>query len=419
MCKSQIFFNIDLLLFASVSLTAKKYFKTSLMNRKLRMGMVGGGKDAFIGAIHRIAANMDGLIELAAGALSINPEVAIESGHALFLPEDRIYLNYEDMIKKEAALPADKRIDFVTIVTPNFAHFAPAMLALENGFHVVIEKPIAFTLDEAKQLKQKVEETGLILCLTHTYSGYPLVKQARAMVADGILGKVRKVWVEYPQGWLSKLSEREGNAQAAWRTDPKKSGKSGAMGDIGTHAAHLAEYITGAKITHLCADLNILVPGRALDDDGNVLLKFDNGAAGVLMASQVAAGEENALKIRIYGEKGGLEWAQHEPNTLIVKWLDAPTQLLRAGGNYGDRLSSYAIHNSRTPGGHPEGYLEAFGNIYRNFAHTLGAKIDGKTPTKEDLDFPGVEDGIRGMAFIDNVVASGQSDQKWHEYIVG
>ena len=389
------------------------------MNRKLRMGMVGGGKDAFIGAIHRIAANMDGLIELAAGALSINPEVAIESGHALFLPEDRIYLNYEDMIKKEAALPADKRIDFVTIVTPNFAHFAPAMLALENGFHVVIEKPIAFTLDEAKQLKQKVEETGLILCLTHTYSGYPLVKQARAMVADGILGKVRKVWVEYPQGWLSKLSEREGNAQAAWRTDPKKSGKSGAMGDIGTHAAHLAEYITGAKITHLCADLNILVPGRALDDDGNVLLKFDNGAAGVLMASQVAAGEENALKIRIYGEKGGLEWAQHEPNTLIVKWLDAPTQLLRAGGNYGDRLSSYAIHTSRTPGGHPEGYLEAFGNIYRNFAHTLGANIDGKTPTKEDLDFPGVEDGIRGMAFIDNVVASGQSDQKWHEYIVG
>ena len=389
------------------------------MNRKLRMGMVGGGKDAFIGAIHRIAANMDGLIELAAGALSIHPEVAIESGRSLFLPEDRIYLNYEDMITTEAALPADKRIDFVTIVTPNFAHFAPAKLALEHGFHVVIEKPIAFTLDEAKQLKQIVEETGLILCLTHTYSGYPLVKQARAMVADGVLGNIRKVWVEYPQGWLSKLSEREGNAQAAWRTDPKKSGKSGAMGDIGTHAAHLAEYITGSKITYLCADLNILVPGRALDDDGNVLLKFDNGAAGVLMASQVAAGEENALKIRVYGEKGGLEWAQHEPNTLIVKWLDAPTQLLRAGGNYGDRLSTYATHNARTPGGHPEGYLEAFGNIYRNFAHTLAARLDGITPSKEDLDFPGVEDGIRGMAFIDNVVASGQSDQKWHKYIVG
>ena len=294
------------------------------MNRKLRMGMVGGGKDAFIGAIHRLAANMDGLIELACGALSINPEIAKDSGRSLFLPEDRTYLNYEEMIKKEAALPADKRIDFVTIVTPNFAHFAPAMMALDNGFHVVIEKPIAFTLDEAKQLKKKVEETGLILCLTHTYSGYPLVKHAKQMVKDGVLGKIRKIWVEYPQGWLSKLSEREGNAQAAWRTDPKKSGKSGCMGDIGTHAAHLAEYISGLKITHLCADLNIMVEGRALDDDGNVLLKFDNGAAGVLMASQVAAGEENALKIRIYGEKGGIEWAQHEPNTMLVNGLINP-----------------------------------------------------------------------------------------------
>ena len=386
------------------------------MNRKLRMGMVGGGKDAFIGAIHRFAANMDGLIEVAAGALSINPEIAVDSGKMLFLPADRTYLTYDEMITKEAALPADKRIDFVTIVTPNFAHYAPAMMALDHGFHVVIEKPIAFTLDEAIQLKKKVEETGLILCLTHTYSGYPMVKQAKAMVSDGVLGKIRKVWVEYPQGWLSKLSEREGNAQAAWRTDPKKSGKAGCMGDIGTHAAHLSEYITGAKITHLCADLNALVPGRMLDDDGGVLLKFDNGAAGVLMASQVAAGEENALKIRIYGEKGGLEWAQHEPNTLLVKWLDAPTQILRAGGNYGDRLSSYATSNCRTPGGHPEGYLEAFANIYHNFAKTLSARIDGSTPTKEELDFPGVEDGIRGMAFIDNVVASAQSDIKWTEY---
>lgn len=378
--------------------------------------MIGGGKDAFIGAIHRFAANMDGLIEVAAGALSINPEVAVESGKMLFLPAERTYLTFQEMIEKEAALPADKRIDFVTIVTPNFAHFAPAMMALEHGFHVVIEKPIAFTLDEAKQLKQKVEETGLILCLTHTYSGYPLVKQAKAMVADGVLGAIRKVWVEYPQGWLSKLSEREGNAQAAWRTDPKKSGKSGCMGDIGTHAAHLSEYITGAQITHLCADLNAMVPGRMLDDDGNVLLKFSNGAHGVLMASQVAAGEENALKIRVYGEKGGIEWAQHEPNTLLVKWLDAPTQILRAGGNYGDRLSSYATMNCRTPGGHPEGYLEAFANIYHNFAKTLSAKIDGTEPTKEELDFPGVADGIRGMAFIDNVVASAQSDIKWTEY---
>ena len=269
------------------------------MKRKLRYGMIGGGKDAFIGAIHRIAANMDGLIELSCGALSINPDIAVDSGRSLFLNEDRIYLNFEEMIKKESQLPADKRIDFVTIVTPNFAHFAPAMMALDHGFHVVIEKPIAFSLDEAKQLKQKVEETGLLLCLTHTYSGYPMVKQAKAMVKEGMLGKIRKVWVEYPQGWLSKLSEREGNAQAAWRTDPKKSGKAGSMGDIGTHAAHLSEYITGLQITELCADLNIMVEGRALDDDGNVLLKLNNGAAGVLMASQVAAGEENALKIRV------------------------------------------------------------------------------------------------------------------------
>lgn len=388
------------------------------MNRKLRMGMVGGGKDAFIGAIHRHAAFMDGLVELTAGALSINPDIARESGKSLFVPEDRIYLTYDEMIKKEAALPAEKRIDFVTIVTPNFAHFAPAMMALDHGFHVVIEKPITFTIEEAKQLKKKVEETGLLLCLTHTYSGYPMVKQARAMVQGGVLGKIRKVYVEYPQGWLSKLSEREGNAQAAWRTDPKKSGKSGCMGDIGTHAAHLAEYISGLEITHLCADLNVMVEGRLLDDDGNVLLKFNNGAAGVLMASQVAAGEENALKIRLYGEKGGLEWAQQEPNTLLVKWLDQPMQVLRAGGNYGDRLSSFATANCRTPGGHPEGYLEAFGNIYRNFALTLSARIDGKEPTKEQMDYPKVDEGIRGMAFIDNVVASGQSDKKWFEHKV-
>ncbi|PWT78884.1 MAG: oxidoreductase [Bacteroidetes bacterium] len=383
------------------------------MNRKLRMGMVGGGKDAFIGAIHRIAANMDGLIELVAGALSINADIARDSGKALFLPEERTYLTYDEMLEKESKQPKDKRMDFVTIVTPNFAHFAPAMLALDKGFNVVIEKPITFTIDEAKQLKKKVEETGLVLCLTHTYSGYPMVKQAKHMVQSGALGKVRKIWVEYPQGWLSKLTEREGNAQAAWRTDPKKSGKSGCMGDIGTHAAHLAEYITGLRITHLCADLNVMVQGRALDDDGNVLLKFDNGAAGVLMASQVAAGEENALKIRIYGEKGGIEWAQQEPNTLLVKWLDQPTQIFRAGVGYKEPLSGFATHNFRTPGGHPEGYLEAFGNIYRNFALTLSARIDGKEPSKEMLDFPKVDEGIRGMAFINNVVKSAASNEKW------
>ena len=385
------------------------------MNRKLRMGMVGGGQDAFIGAIHRLAANMDGLVELACGALSINPEIAVASGKALFLPESRTYLTYEEMIKAEAALPANERMDFVTIVTPNFAHFAPAMMALDHGFHVVIEKPITFSLDEAKQLKKKLDETGLTLCLTHTYSGYPMVKQAKAMVADGKLGKIRKVWVEYPQGWLSRLSEREGNAQAAWRTDPKKAGKSSVMGDIGTHAAHLSEYITGAKITDVCAELNTLVEGRLMDDDGAVMLKFDNGAKGVLIASQVAAGEENALKIRVYGELGGIEWFQHEPNSLIVKWLDAPSQILRAGSAH---LYKAASHNCRTPAGHPEGYLEAFANIYRNFALTLGCKIDGTTPTAEMLDFPGVEDGIRGMAFIDNVVASAHSDKKWTPYVL-
>jgi len=382
------------------------------------MGMVGGGKDAFIGAIHRIAANMDGLIELSCGALSINPQIAMESGEILFLEEDRIYTTYEEMIQKEKALPGEKRIDFVTIVTPNFAHFAPAMAALDAGFHIVIEKPMTFTLDEAKELKKKVEETGLMLCLTHTYSGYPMVKQARYMVQNGELGNIRKIIVEYPQGWLSKLSEREGNAQAAWRTDPKKSGKSGSMGDIGTHAAHLAEYISGLKIEKLCADLNTMVEGRALDDDGSVLLRFDNGAVGVLIASQIAAGEENALKIRIYGEKGGVEWAQMEPNTLIVKWLDQPTQLLRAGSNYTHVLSSFATQNCRTPGGHPEGYLEAFGNIYRNFAISLQARIEGKEPSKEAMDFPKVDEGIRGMAFIDAVVASNESDKKWTEFVV-
>ena len=380
------------------------------------MGMVGGGKDAFIGAIHRIAANMDGLIELCCGALSINPEIAKESGKLLFLPDDRIYLTYEEMITKESKMPADKRIDFITVVTPNFAHFAPAMMALDNGFNVIIEKPMTFTLDEAKQLKKKVEETGLILCLTHTYSGYPMVKQARAMVQEGKLGKLRKIIVEYPQGWLSRLSEREGNAQASWRTDPKKSGKAGAMGDIGTHAAHLAEYISGLKITKLCADLNIVVEGRALDDDGNVLLKFENNVSGVLIATQIAAGEENNLTIRVYGEKGGLEWHQQEPNTLLAKWLDEPAQILRAGSNYTNALSSYATQNCRTPGGHPEGYLEAFANIYKNFAQTLLSKIEGKQPTKEMLDFPGVDDGVRGMAFIENVVASGNSKEKWTDF---
>ena len=389
-----------------------------MSHRKLRMGMIGGGKDAFIGAIHRIAANMDGLIELVCGALSLHKELAIESGHMLFLPENRIYTTYEDMITAESKLPADVRMDFVTIVTPNFAHFAPAMMALDHGFNVVIEKPITFTLDEARQLKKKLDETGLMLLLTHTYSGYPMVKEAREMVKSGKFGKIRKIYVEYCQGWLSKLSEREGNAQAAWRTDPTKSGKSGCMGDIGTHAAHLAEYISGLKIIQMCASLNVVVEGRMLDDDGAVLLRFEDKATGTLTASQIAAGEENALKIRVYGENGGLEWAQQEPNTLTLRWLDNPAQTYRTGSNYTDRESIYATHNARTPGGHPEGYLEAFGNLYRNFALTLSAKINHEEPKSEWLDFPGIEDGIRGMAFIENVVASNLSDEKWTDYVI-
>jgi predicted dehydrogenase len=385
------------------------------MKRKLRMGMVGGGKDAFIGAIHRIAANADGLIELVCGALSINKEIAVDSGRSLFLNEDRIYTTYEEMIEKESQLPEGQRMDFLTIVTPNFAHFGPAMMALDNGFHVVIEKPITLTLDEAKQLKSKVEETGKVLALTHTYTGYPIVKHAKELVKNGTIGKVRKVYVSYHQGWLSKLSEREGNAQAAWRTDPKRSGKAGAMGDIGTHAFNLAEYITGLQVTELSAALNIVVEGRALDDDGAVFLKFDNGATGVLTATQIAAGEENNLFIKVYGENGGLEWHQQEPNTLLVKYLDKPTEVVRTGMGY---VSAIAKHNSRTPGGHPEGYLEAFGNIYRNFALTLSAKINGETVDSSLIEFPSVHEGIRGMAFIENVVNSNASNEKWTKFEV-
>jgi predicted dehydrogenase len=378
------------------------------------MGMVGGGTDAFIGAIHRLAALMDNQIELVCGCFSINPEISKSSGKLYYLPDNRVYETFQEMFEKEARLPEGERMDFVSIVTPNFVHFAPAMMALEKGFNVVLDKPITFTLDEALQLKKKVEETGLTLALTHTYSGYPAVKHARQMVAGGELGKIRKVYVEYPQGWLSAKVEDMGNAQASWRTDPKRSGKAGCMGDIGTHAHHLAEYITGLKVTELCADLNTYVPNRLLDDDGAALLRFENGATGVLMATQVAAGEENALKIKIYGEKGGLEWAQMEPNTLIAKWIGKPTQILRVGTSLG---STVAAHNSRTPGGHPEGYLEAFANIYRNFSLTVRAKMNNQEPTAEMLDFPGVDDGIRGMQFIDTVVKAGyDNDTKWVKF---
>jgi len=378
------------------------------------MGMVGGGTDAFIGAIHRLAALMDNQIELVCGCFSVNPEISKSSGKLYFLPENRVYETYQEMFEKEVQLPEGERMDFVSIVTPNFVHFAPAIMALENGFNVVLDKPITFTLEEALKLKEKIDETGLTFALTHVYSGYPAVKHARQMIADGKLGKIRKIFVEYPQGWLSSKLEDTGNPQASWRTDPKRSGKAGCMGDIGTHAHHLAEYMTGLRVTKLCAELNVFVPNRLLDDDGAVLLRFDNGAKGVLMATQIAAGEENAIRIRVYGDKGGLDWFQHEPNTLTIKWLGQPMQVLRVGTSLD---SAIAAHNTRTPGGHPEGYLEAFANIYRNFSLTVRAKANGEQPTPEMLDFPGVEDGIRGMQFIDTVVKAGYDDNlKWVKF---
>ncbi|WP_297098731.1 Gfo/Idh/MocA family oxidoreductase [uncultured Draconibacterium sp.] len=385
-----------------------------MMNRKLRMGMVGGGSGAFIGAVHRTAALMDNQIEMVCGCFSSDPTRSKESGKALFLPEDRVYGTYQEMYEKEAQLPEGERMDFVAIVTPNHMHFDPAVKALEHGFNVVLDKPITFTLDEALQLKDKIAETGLTFALTHTYSGYPAVKQARQMVADGKFGTIRKIYVEYPQGWLATKLEDTDNQQAGWRTDPKRSGKAGCMGDIGTHAHQLAEYISGLQVTEICADLNVFVPNRLLDDDGSAFLRFNNGAHGVLTASQIAAGEENGIKIRVYGENGGLEWHQHEPNTLILKWIDQPMQVLRTGTNLD---APGALHNTRTPGGHPEGYLEAFANIYRNFALTVRAKANGEEPTPEMLDFPGVEDGIRGMQFIDTVVSAGYNDEvKWVKF---
>lgn len=373
--------------------------------------MIGGGLNAFIGAIHRLAAIMDSQIELVCGCFSSHPEVSYSTGKTLFLPRNRVYTTWQEMIQSEAHLPEGERMDLVSIVTPNHVHFGPAMMALEYGFHVVIDKPFTFTLDEALQLEKKVQETGLVLALTHTYAGYPAVKHARLMVAEGKLGKIRKIYVEYPQGWLSEKLEDTGHVQASWRTDPSRSGKAGCMGDIGTHAHHLAEYISGLKTTEICAELKTYVSGRLLDDDGAALLRFENGASGVLMATQIAAGEENNIRIRMYGEKGGLEWQQHEPNTLLLKWLDKPMEVFRTGTGF---MNEAAKANTRTPGGHPEGYLEAFGNIYRNFALTVMAKMDGREPQPEWLDFPGVEDGIRGMRFIDAVVKAGYDHTtKW------
>jgi predicted dehydrogenase len=382
------------------------------MSRKIRYGMVGGGRGAFIGAVHRIAAALDQQIELVAGAFSSEPEKSRASGADFFLPPDRCYGSFQEMIVAEAKLPLGERMDFVAIVTPNHMHFAPAKLALENGFHVLSDKPATFDLAEAKELAKIVKKTGLLYGLTHNYTGYPLVKEARAMVAAGKLGKIRKVVVEYPQGWLATRLEASGQKQAAWRTDPKRSGAAGCIGDIGTHAENLAEYITGLQISELAADLTTFVKGRKLDDDGNVLLRFKGGAKGVLHSSQISVGEENNLNIRVYGEKGGLEWHQKEPNTLLVKWLDQPTQIYRTANGY---LGAAAAAATRTPPAHPEGYLEAFANIYKNFALAIRARLEKQKLAKDDpaSDYPKIEDGVRGMAFIEAVVASSKNNAAW------
>lgn len=383
------------------------------MKQKLRMGMVGGGIGAFIGGVHRMAAALDGEIELVCGAFSSDPEKSRASGAQLGIAPDRAYDSFEEMIRKEKKLKPEKRMQFVSIVTPNHVHFAPAKMALENGFHVICDKPLAFSLKEAQTLEKVVQKTGMLFALTHNYTGYPMVKQARQMIRHGELGAIRKIVVEYPQGWLSTHIEASGQKQAAWRTDPQRSGIAGAMGDIGTHAENLAEYITGLKITELCADISTFVPGRLLDDDGNVLLHFENGAKGILHASQISAGEENNLNIRVYGEKGGLEWRQMEPNTLVVKWLDKPTQLFRTGVG---ALYPEAQAHTRIPAGHPEGYLEAFANIYRNFALCIRARMEGQTPDPVYTDYPTVQDGVRGMQFIERVIESGKSAKKWIKF---
>lgn len=386
-----------------------------MQQRKLKMGMIGGGSDAFIGAIHRNAAFMDNLIELVCGVFSINPEISQSSGRSYFLPAHRIYDSYHEMFEKEMELSEEDRMDFVTIVTPNKWHFEPAMMALERGFHVVIDKPITFSLEEAKLLEAKLKETGLILALTHVYSGYPAVKEAKARIANGEFGKLRKVYVEYTQGWLSQRIELEGGNNAGWRTDPKQTGKAGCMGDIGTHAWHLAEYVTGLKVQKMCAHLNTYAEGRLVDDDGTAILQMENNVTGVLMATQIAAGEANNIRLRVYGELGGLEWQQMDANWLELKWRDKPAERLYMGSN--EHLHDITKWNLRTPAGHPEGFIEAFANIYRNFALTL---VSIKYPNQYPAyiaDFPSINDGVRGMQFIETVVASGKDNKtKWYDF---
>ena len=381
-------------------------------SKKVRMGMVGGGQDAFIGAVHRMAANLDGNIELVCGAFSSDPTKSVSCGRNLYLPPERCYPTYAQMFAEEAKLPVQQRMQFVSIVTPNHLHFPVAKAALEAGFHVLSDKPATFTLQEALDLAAVLKTSRQLYGLTHTYNGYPLVKQAKHLIATGVLGKITKVVVEYSQGWLASKGD-ENSKQGQWRVDPSKAGVSCCMGDIGVHAANLAEYVTDANISAMCADLNSVVDGRVLDDDGTVLLRFDNGARGVLMSSQIALGEENYLRLRVYGEQGSLDWLQMEPNSLWLKSNSKPTQLIRTGVG---EFCPAALAAMRTPAGHPEGYLEAFANIYQNFALQIQASEQGIPCSNEAFDVPGIDQAIRGMAFIENTVRFSQSEIKWHDF---
>ena len=383
------------------------------LDRKLKMGMIGGGPGAFIGDVHRKASRLDGGIELVAGAFDINPRKSKQMGRELGLDSRRVYRTYEEMIERELKLANGERIDFVSITTPNNWHFPIARDFLNAGFHVMCEKPMTISVKEAKDLRTLVKKSRRVFGLMHNYTGYPMVKLARDLARQGDLGKIRKIVVQYPQGWLATALEKTGQMQAAWRTDPKQSGGAGCMGDIGTHAENLSEYITGLKITHICADLTTFVKGRRLDDDGNCLLRFNNGARGVLHASQVSIGEENNLAIWVYGEEKGLEWHQEHPNDLYVKVPDGPMQVWRRGNDYIGAKSPAAGRATRLPSGHPEAFFEAFANNYCNFADTVRARITRKKPDPIMLDFPNVNDGVRGMCFIETVLASTKSKQKW------
>jgi predicted dehydrogenase len=368
----------------------------------LRLGMIGGGEGAFIGAVHRRAAALDGDWRLVAGSFSTDAGRNSRTGDALGLDAHRVYATLDALIAGEHALPADERIDALAIVTPNYLHAPMAIAALTAGFHVLCEKPMAMTVAEAEAIAAAVSSSGRQFALAFTYAAYPLIEEARLRIARGDLGPIRLVQVEYLQGWLSQAIDSEGNRQAEWRTDPARAGAGGCLGDIGTHAFQLAEHVAGLRTATLCADLATHVAGRRLDDDASALLRFEGGARGVLKVTQVAAGEENGLRLRIHGTLGGMEWSQMEPNTLTLRWLDRPAEQLRAGG---PSLDPRVTAQFRTPSGHPEGYIEAFANLYRGFA----AAIRGE----EHPRYPGVGDGLRTMRFIETAVANAASDSKW------